>query len=64
MNKLYKEAALVRKAISVYGGSFMQAIGNAMDYADHVNLGKIRSTWLADWNIYLEMGMKMERKND
>ena len=45
MDELYREAQLVRKAIRMYGGSFMQAIGNAMDYADKNNLAKICVTW-------------------
>ena len=63
MEQLYKEAKQVRKAIRVYGGSFMQALGNAMDYADFNNLGKIRSTWDEDWERYLKMAEMMDNRN-
>ena len=59
MEKFYEEARVVRKAIRVYGGSFMQAIGNAMDMADINNLQKIRGTWNKEWQQYLEMGERM-----
>ena len=62
MDKLYREAQIVRKAIRVYGGSFMQALGNAMDYADANNLAKIRATWDDEWRQYLEMGESIARR--
>ena len=62
MEQLYKEAQQVRKAVRVYGGSFMQAIGNAMDYADVQNLAKIRSTWNEEWQQYLEMAGLMDAR--
>ena len=52
---LYAEAAKVREAIRIYGGGFMQALGNAMDMADHNNLYKIRETWSKEWKQYLDM---------
>jgi len=63
MNTLYREAEQVRKAIRAYGGSFMQALGNAMDYADVHNLAKIRETWIKEWDQYLEMAEIMDRKD-
>jgi len=56
VDELYREAQLVRKAIRMYGGSFMQALGNAMDYADSNNLAKICVTWNDEWQQYLKMG--------
>jgi hypothetical protein len=59
----YEEARKVRKAIRRYGGSFMTALGDAMDLADIYNLHKIRDTWQDDWSRYLEMAEKMEERN-
>ena len=59
---LYNEAQRVRKAIRIYGGSFMQALGNAMDYADVYNLAKIRDTWRSDWDRYLDMYDRYEAR--
>ena len=61
MNKLYQEAAIVRKAIQRYGGSFISRIGDAMDCADVINLRKIKATWPKEWNQYLEMGRMAEK---
>jgi len=60
MDRLYQEARLVRKGIRMYGGSFMQALGNAMDYADGNNLAKICCTWNDEWQQYLKMGSVAE----
>ena len=54
----------MRKAIRVYGGSFMQALGIAMDYADVHNLAKIRETWNKEWLQYLEMAEIMDAKEE
>jgi len=62
MEKFYEECRLVRKAIRCYGGSFMQAIGDAMDLADINNLHKIRSTWNKEWLQYLDMSKRLEEK--
>ncbi len=59
LEQFYAEARKVRKAIRAYGGSFMVALGNAMDYADVHNLRKIRDTWRGDWDRYLGMAEKM-----
>ena len=59
MEAFYSECRIVRKAIRVYGGSFMQAIGDALDLADIYNLQKIRATWNREWLQYLEMGKGM-----
>ena len=64
MNALYREAEQVRKAIRAYGGSFMQALGNAMDYADVHNLSKIRETWNKEWNQYLGMAEIMNAREN
>ena len=64
MNILYKEARQVRKAIRVYGGSFMQALGSAMDCADSNNLAKICATWNKEWNQYLDMAEIMDGKDN
>ena len=60
LEQFYAEARKVRKAIRVYGGSFMEALGNAMDYADANNLHKIRETWNKEWSQYLKMAEMME----
>jgi len=62
MDRLHREAQLVRKAIKMYGGSFMAALGDAMDYADNNNLAKIRVTWNDEWQQYLEMGLSLESR--
>lgn len=62
MEEFYKEARAVRRAIRVYGGSFIQAIGDAMDLADSNNLKKIRETWNKEWKQYLDMSKHMEKK--
>ena len=62
MGELYRQARLVRKGIRMYGGSFMKALGNAMDYADNNNLAKIRVTWNDEWQQYLEMGLSLESR--
>ena len=70
LEKLYAEARMVRNAIRAYGGSFMKALGNAMDYADRYNLAKIRDAWPKEWAQYLSMYDKMvermekEKAND
>ena len=64
MDELYREAQLVRKGIKMYGGSFMQALGNAMDYADVHNLSKIRETWNKEWNQYLGMAEIMNAREN
>jgi len=64
MEQLYDEARQVRKAIRAYGGSFMQALGNAMDYADVHNLAKIRDTWNKEWLQYLGMAEIMDAKEN
>ena len=63
MKQFYKECSLVRKGIRVYGGGFMQAIGNAMDMADIHNLHKIRTTWNKEWAQYRDMGLRLEHRN-
>ena len=60
MEKFYEEARKVRSAIRVYGGSFMRAIGNAMDMADIHNLHKIRDTWSKEWKQYLDMSKHIQ----
>ena len=62
MSELYREARLVRKGIRMYGGSFMQALGNAMDYADSNNLARICVTWNDEWQQYLKMGSVAESR--
>ena len=64
MNTLYGEAEQVRKVIRAYGGSFMQALGDAMDYADVHNLAKIRDTWDKEWNQYLGMAEIMNAREN
>ena len=55
LKQLIEEGRKVRHAIKYYGGSFIQKIGEAMDYADMNNLSKIRSTWAHEWAQYLDM---------
>jgi len=55
INELYWQAIKVRRAMRVCGGSFMQAIGNALDVADNEDIAKIRQTWPDEWSRYLKM---------
>ena len=47
-------------AMEKYGGSFMQALAALARRADPRNLGKIKLTWVSDWNEYEKVGLKMQ----
>lgn len=59
---IIKEASEIRKAVKIYGGSFMKALVGAMECADIYNLQKIKDTWPDEWNQYLEMANIMEER--
>lgn len=55
------------EAMSLYGGSFVGALGNAARFADHINLRKIKDAFGEYWLSYEQMGkeLKLKRqKND
>lgn len=51
----------VIRAMRIYGGSFVQALGLAALYADTTNLQLIKSTWPQYWNRYAEMAKAIMR---
>ncbi len=53
------EAAAVCRAMRIYGGSFMQAIGDAVNVADLEDKTKIKKTWPREWQQYLKMAEAM-----
>jgi hypothetical protein len=59
---IYEEKERVGKAIELFGGGFIQALKGAMDYADHINLQKIKNTWPDEWEQYLELYEKAKEK--
>jgi len=50
------------KAMRIYGGSFVQALAMAFEYADSVNAQKIKDTWPEYWNEYETMGEGLTRE--
>ena len=62
--QLREEAFQVRKATRIYGGSFIQQIGEATGFADRNNLRKIYDTWTEEWEQYLSMYKAMTKTYD
>jgi len=53
-----EERMHVLKGMDAYGGSFVNALGKALFYADEANSQKIKETWPDYWKQYKEMGEK------
>ena len=49
----------VMRAMKKYGGSFVQALGEAATRADDNNLRRIKSTWPRYWAKYSVLGLKL-----
>ena len=54
------EKYFVCKGMKAYGGSFVQALGEALSHADYINTAKIKLTFNEYWNEYLEIGKKLK----
>ena len=54
-----KQKFLVRRGMEVYGGSFVKALGFALQYADPINSQIIKNAFPEYWKKYLEMGKKL-----
>ena len=52
----------VSRAMKVYGGSFVQSLGEALAHADSENVAKIKATWPGYWARYLEMSKNLKRE--
>ena len=64
MDDLTNEMLTVYRAAKTYGGSFMQALADAMLRADRNNLLKIKSTWPHEWHQYLSLGHQLEAEDE
>ena len=53
---IQNEIIPVVKGMEAYGGSFVQALANAISYADMVNAGKIKKAFPEYWEKYLKIG--------
>jgi hypothetical protein len=51
-------------AMLKYGGSFIKALAACYIAADPDNQGKIRDTWVLEWDKYLHMGESMNRARE
>lgn len=60
--QLAEEKLLVAEAMMRRGGSFVRHLGESLVHADPANTRKIRQTWPAYWQKYLEMAMENTRK--
>lgn len=52
------EYRAVARAMRTYGGSFVQALGEALGRADDINVATIQRAWPAYWATYLGLAMK------
>ena len=53
----------VANAMIKYGGSFVKALGNALQFADHINTAKIERAFSDYWIQYLTLSQK-EKQNE
>ncbi len=53
------EVTAVAKAMKVYGGSFVKALGEALLRADPYNVHKIYTTWPELWKEYKSASERM-----
>ncbi len=51
----------VTKFMIKYGGSFVKALGYALECADHINQQKIKDAFPVYWNQYKEMWDKQPK---
>lgn len=51
------------EAMRKYGGSFVQALAEAAQLADYVNLQKIKMAWPDYWDEYTRWGEKMREES-
>ena len=51
-----EEAAKVAAAMTVYGGSFVAALGSALIHADIDNIRRIKKAFPEYWKQYVKMG--------
>ena len=63
MDKHTVEHYWMRKAMRVYGGSFVQSLGNAMEHADANNYSKLITAFPEYVKQYTEMGQKLKEKD-
>lgn len=50
------------RAMTKFGGSFVQRLGDLALHADHNNLKLIKETWSEYWNSYEKMGLDLQQK--
>jgi len=50
----------VAEAMTLYGGSFVQALGRALMQADNDNQRRIKETWPEYWAEYVDVAQKLE----
>ena len=53
---IQNEIIPVVKGMEAYGGSFVQALANAISYADMTNAGRIKEAFPEYWEKYLKIG--------
>lgn len=51
----FEESRMVAEAMKKYGGSFVEALGRAIVYADPANTQIIKDNWPAYWEHYLKI---------
>ena len=54
----------VVKAMSVYGGSFVQVLAELCNKADPENLKRIKATWPEYWQEYAEMSELVKKQHE
>ena len=55
IEELMTEARKVGQAMRIYGGSFVERLGQALYHADPENTQKIKDAFPVYWNEYLEI---------
>ena len=52
------------QAMRTFGGSFVQALGEAASRADSTNLQRIKTAWPEYWKEYTEHGKYLKQKEN
>lgn len=57
------EVYLVCRGMTEIGGSFVKALGQTLNKADHINQQKIKTAWPEYWSEYLEAGKRIDDRD-